>query len=225
MKAFETYKKAKKKCPLKIDPITIRPLMPPLDEEKTIRPYARIAVDRYVAIAGRGARDRHPTGDRAVDTVAALALVHGAVAGAVGVDRDVFEAPFQDRVPAVAQLARHDRAFQLVERGRLRDPTLLHGHDGEAVVEQRTHDGLRIGFVESDLAHVEPRAQVADAGLDGAIVDGVARRRGDVAFLGPAGIGNAVRVGAASADCRPGRRTMARRCSRRHRHGSRRRRP
>jgi dipeptidyl aminopeptidase/acylaminoacyl peptidase len=37
--------------------------------------------------------------------VAALALVHGAIAGAVGVDRDVFEAPLQDGMPAVPKLA------------------------------------------------------------------------------------------------------------------------
>src|SRR5690606_21048534 len=89
-----------------------------------------------------------------------------------------------------------DHALKLVQGGRLRHPSLTHCGDGESVVAERSHYRLGICGIKGYLAHVEAFAEIADAGLDGAVIDHIAWRRCDVTLFRPSRIGNAVAIGA-----------------------------
>jgi len=133
--------------------------------------------------------------DGEVDSVTGFPFVHRSVACRVGMDRDIFQTPPKNR-RTPAEFTRDYCTFKHIKRRTLREPPLPHGGDGEAVVSQWPHDGLRICRVKVHLDHVEALGEVAEVRLDHAVIDHGARRRDDPSFLCPAGIFDAVAIGA-----------------------------
>src|SRR5690606_37082993 len=108
------------------------------------------------------------------------------------------EIPAEYGVPRVDEMSFQDHLFQGVQCRRLCRPTLADFDDRQAIFHEWTHDRLRQRLVKADLPNVEPIAQVANAGLDSAIVDHVAGRRGNEPLLCPSHVWRVITIAARS---------------------------
>ena len=161
-------------------------------EQEPVRPGRLIDVRPALAVLRQRQRDsaRHGT----VYAVSRLALREQPVAGAVGFDLDVVEAPPQHRVPAVLELPADYGALKLFDRGCHRHPPLPHFDGGKSLFCEGVQCGAGKMRVDTDPAHVETVGEVSDAVFNRPEIDHVAGRRLDMAFVSPSHIRNAVPI-------------------------------